>query len=156
VRCFRKAFYKIFGLSTHPSFIFQSPLLPNGPIFAPPPSANALATAKANHLANKQQQEQVTKQRTATANQLNAQLNKLLQQQQQNDEAAHIGEILQQLPGDLMNAMIAAHAATANAGGNCSADESMLAHFLQRSLVEPKRREAAWSDQELGAFKVGV
>lgn len=31
--------------------------------------------------------------------------------------------------------------------------ESMLAHFLQRSLIEPKRRDASWTNEELNAFK---
>jgi hypothetical protein len=32
----------------------------------------------------------------------------------------------------------------------------MLAHFLQRALVEPKRRDAAWTNEELSAFKVKI
>lgn len=34
-----------------------------------------------------------------------------------------------------------------------SSSESMLAHFLQRSLIEPKRRDASWTNEELNAFK---
>ncbi|KAI6181053.1 KH domain-containing protein [Aphelenchoides besseyi] len=66
-------------------------------------------------------------------------------------------EILQQFPNDLMSSMMnaAANASMANSNQTNAAavDEQMLAHFIQRSLVEPKRRDAAWTDQELGVFK---
>jgi hypothetical protein len=86
---------------------------------------------------------------------INASLNKLISQQQQANEDAKLNELLQQLPSDLVSAMLAATATTnAAQAANTTADESMLAHFLQRSLVEPKRRDAAWTNEELTAFKV--
>lgn len=84
---------------------------------------------------------------------VNASLNKLIAQQQQSAEDSKLNELLQQLPGDLVNAMLAA-TATTNAAQTTTADESSLAHFLQRALVEPKRRDAAWTNEELSAFKV--
>ncbi|KAI6219308.1 NFU1 iron-sulfur cluster scaffold-like protein, mitochondrial [Aphelenchoides fujianensis] len=66
-------------------------------------------------------------------------------------------EILQQFPAELMSSMMAAAAnASISNSANANAmavDESMLAHFFQRSLIEPKRRDASWTDQELAAFK---
>ncbi|KAI6206862.1 hypothetical protein M3Y94_00962500 [Aphelenchoides besseyi] len=66
-------------------------------------------------------------------------------------------EILQQFPTDLMSSMMAAAAnasmANSNQSNAAAVDEQMLAHFIQRSLVEPKRRDAAWTDQELSVFK---
>jgi hypothetical protein len=62
---------------------------------------------------------------------VNLSLDKLIsqQKQQQANEDSKLNELLQQLPGDLVNAMLAATATNTVAGGNSAADGEFFGRF---------------------------